>query len=89
MGNDTICIEMPTDPRYLDVAVAAVEALATRAGIDKDDFADLRASVHAALAERISRRGSGRVTLRYNVGEGFLGLRVEDLPDEAGNGTTS
>jgi len=76
---DTIAIELPTDPRYLDVAVAAVEALAVRAGIDKDDVADLRERVHSALAQRLSKRGSGRVVLRYDVGDGFLGLRVEEV----------
>lgn len=80
MSADMIVIELPTDPRYLDVAVAAAEALATRAGIDKNDVADLREQVHAALGERLGRRGEGaRVVLRYDVGEGFLGLRVGEV----------
>ena len=79
MSADLIIIELPTDPRYLDVAVAAAEALATRAGIDKNDVADLRAHVHAALRERLARRNGERVVLRYDVGDGFLGVRVEEV----------
>ena len=78
MSADTIVIELPTDPRYLDVAIAAAEALATRAGIDKNDVTDLRDQVHAALSERLGRRDGQRVVLRYDVGEGFLGVRVEE-----------
>jgi hypothetical protein len=79
MSADTIAIELPTDPRYIDVAVAAAEALASRAGLDKDDVAELRARVHAALGERLSHREGQRVVLRYDVGEGFLGVRVEEI----------
>lgn len=78
MPDDIISIDLPTDPRYLDAAVAAVEALAVRAGIDRDDLVELRASVQAALSDRLARKGAGRVVLRYDVGDGFLGLRVED-----------
>lgn len=78
MPDDVISIAMPTDPRYLDAAVAAVEALAVRAGIDKNQMCDLRSSVQAALSDRIARHGAGRIVLRYDVGDGFLGLRVED-----------
>jgi hypothetical protein len=77
MAADTIAIELPTDPRYVDVAVAAAESLAARAGLDKDDVADLRAQVHAALGERLGGREASRVVLRYDVGDGFLGVRVE------------
>lgn len=79
MAAETITIELPIDPRYLDVAVAAVEALAQRAGLDKDDLTELRSQVHDALGERLGRRGGGRVVLRYDVGDGFLGLRVADI----------
>lgn len=81
MPDDIISIAMPTDPRYLDAAVAAVEALAARAGIDKNQMCDLRSSVQAALSDRIAGHGAGRIVLRYDVGDGFLGLRVEEGVD--------
>jgi hypothetical protein len=74
---DEIRLVLPADSRYLDVAVAAIETLADRAGIDADDLAELRASVHDALGERLSHRTSDVVTLCYEVGDGFLGLRLE------------
>ena len=74
---DEIRLMLPPDPRYLDVAVAAIETLADRAGIDADDLAAMRGVVHDALGERVSHRPSGDVVLCYEVGDGFLGLRLE------------
>lgn len=78
MGEDTIRIDLPGDPRYLDAAVAAVEALAGPAGLDKDDLSDLRSRVRAALSDRLARQRPGRFVLSYDVGDGFLGMRVVD-----------
>ena len=75
--SDEIRLMLPADPRYLDVAVAAIETLADRAGIDADDLAAMRAMVHDALGERVSHRSSDVVVLCYEVGEGYLGVRVE------------
>ena len=74
---DQIRLVLPADPRYLDVAIAAIETLADRAGIDADDLAALRANVHDALGERVSHRNSDVVVLCYEVGDGFLGVRLE------------
>jgi hypothetical protein len=74
---DEIRLVLPADPRYLDVAVAAIETLADRAGIDADDLAAMRALVHDALGERLSHRSSEVVMLCYEVGDGFLGVRLE------------
>jgi anti-sigma regulatory factor (Ser/Thr protein kinase) len=79
---DVLTLEVPDDPRYLDVAIATVEALAVRAGLDKDELASLRTAVQHALAERLSHRPSGRpIVLRYEVGVGFLGVRLVDEID--------
>jgi hypothetical protein len=75
--SDEIRLMLPADPRYLDVAVAAIETLADRAGIDADDLAAMRALVHDALGERVSHRSSEVVVLCYEVGDGFLGVRLE------------
>ena len=75
--SDEIRLVLPADPRYLDVAVAAIETLADRAGIDADDLAAMRAMVHDALGERVSHRSSEVVVLCYEVGDGFLGVRLE------------
>jgi anti-sigma regulatory factor (Ser/Thr protein kinase) len=75
--SDEIRLVLPADPRYLDVAVAAIETLADRAGIDADDLAAMRALVHEALGERVSHRGSDVVVLCYEVGDGFLGVRLD------------
>jgi len=77
MAADLVTLELPVDPRFVEVTLATTEALATRAGMDKADIAELREQVRAALSERLSQRGPGRVVLRYEVGEGFLGLRVD------------
>ena len=78
MGAETVRLELPADPRFVQVALATAEALATRAGMDKDDVADLREEVRGALSRRLDHNGTGRVVLHYEVGEGFLGLRVDD-----------
>lgn len=75
--SDEIRLVLPADPRYLDVAVAAIETLADRAGIDPDELAAMRALVHDALGERVSHRSSDVVVLCYEVGDGFLGVRLE------------
>ena len=75
--SDEIRLVLPADPRYLDVAVAAIETLADRAGIDADELAEMRALVHDALGERVSHRASEVVVLCYEVGDGFLGVRLE------------
>ena len=74
---DEIRLTLPADSRYLDVAVAAIEALADRAGIDPDDLAALRPIVHDALGQRVSRDESEAVVLCYSLGDGYVGLRVE------------
>jgi hypothetical protein len=75
--SDEIRLVLPADPRYLDVAVAAIETLADRAGVDADDLAEMRALVHDALGERVSHRSTEVVALCYEVGDGFLGVRLE------------
>jgi anti-sigma regulatory factor (Ser/Thr protein kinase) len=74
---DQIRLVLPADPRYLDVAVAAIETLADRAGVDADDLAAMRALVHDALGERVSHRTTEVVALCYEVGDGYLGVRLE------------
>jgi len=74
---DEIRLVLPADPRYLDVAVAAIESLADRAGVDSDDLAAIRAVVHEALGERVSRRSSDVIVFCYEVGDGYLGVRLE------------
>jgi hypothetical protein len=74
---DEIRLMLPADPRYLDVAVAAIETLADRAGVDADDLAAMRALVHDALGEKLSHRSSEVVVLCYEVGDGYLGVRLE------------
>ena len=74
---DQIRLVLPADSRYLDVAVAAIETLAERAGIDGDDLAALRAPVHEALGQRVSEGDGSVVTLCYELGDGYVGVRVE------------
>jgi hypothetical protein len=40
-------------------------------------LAAMRALVHDALGERVSHRSSQVVALCYEVGDGFLGVRLE------------
>ena len=77
MAAETVTLALPADPRFVEVALATAEALATRAGMEKRDIADLRDQLHALLTRRLGQ-GGDRVVLRYEVGEGFLGLRVDD-----------
>ena len=74
---DEIRLLLPADPRYLDVAIAAIEALADRAGVDADELAALRAVVYDELGEMVGRRSSDVVAFCYEVGDGYLGLRLE------------
>jgi hypothetical protein len=76
---EVIRLAIPIDERYLDVAIAAIEVLADRAGVDAHDLAELRGSVRSALTDRlVGGNGTPEVVLCYEVGEGFLGVRVED-----------
>lgn len=77
MPGDTIHLVLPTDPRYLDIAVATAQTLADRAGIDSDGVASFRAQLHDALGERIGRCHGPTVTIRFDVGDGYLGVRLE------------
>ena len=74
---DEIRLLLPADPRYLDVALAAIETLADRAGIDADELAAISAHVYDALGERLSHRDGDAVMLCYEVGDGYLGMRLE------------
>ena len=74
---DEIRLLLPADPRYLDVAMAAIETLADRAGINADEVAAIGALVHDALGERLSHRDGDAVSLCYEVGDGYLGVRLE------------
>ena len=74
---DEIRLLLPADPRYLDVASAAIETLADRAGIDGDEVASISAQVHDALGQRLSHRNGDSVTLCYEIGDGYLGVRLE------------
>lgn len=75
--SDEIRIALPADSRYLDVAVAAIETLADRAGVDSDDLAAIRALVHDALGQKLSRRSDDVIVLVYEVGDGYLGVRLD------------
>jgi hypothetical protein len=68
---------LPADPRYIDIAIGAIEALADRAGVDRDDVRALHAQVHEVIGARLARGDGATVTLLYEVGDGFLGVRVD------------
>jgi hypothetical protein len=90
MATDRIELTVPADPRYLDVAVAAMEALADRAGVPSEDLAGLRDAIHDALEQRLDDgKAHEQVHLAYEIGDGFLGVRVLDDRAERASGTTS
>jgi hypothetical protein len=90
MATDRIDLTVPADPRYLDVAVAAMEALADRAGVPAEDLPALRDAIHDALEQRLDdRTADEHVHLAYEIGDGFLGVRVLDDRTEPARGTTS
>jgi hypothetical protein len=90
MTSDRIELTLPADPRYLDVAVAAMEALAERAGVPKEHLPGLRDAIHDALEQRLDdRKPHEHVHLAYEIGDGFLGVRVLDDRIEPATGTTS
>ncbi len=79
MASEEIRLVLPAQSRYVDVAVATMEALADRCGLDADGVAAIRAQVYEVLGERVSRCVGDSVVLCYEVGDGFLGVRlVED-----------
>jgi hypothetical protein len=77
LHNDEVRIVLPVDPRYIDVAVAAAETLADRAGVNGRELAAIRDQVQAIVAQRMTDLDDTEVVLHYEVGDGFLGLRVE------------
>jgi hypothetical protein len=78
MAGEEIRLVIPAQSRYIDVAVATIEALAERSRIDADGVAAIRAQVYEALGERVSHCTAESLVLRYEVGDGFLGVRLED-----------
>jgi hypothetical protein len=78
VAGEEIRLVLPSQSRYLDVALATMEALADRSGVDADGVAALRAQVYEVLGERISHRSGDVVVLCYEVGDGFLGVRLDD-----------
>ena len=78
MAGEEIRLVLPAQSRYVDVAVATMEALAERSGIEADGVAAIRAQVYEALGERMSHCTGDSVVLRYEVGDGFLGVRLEE-----------
>ncbi len=83
---DVVQLTVPADPRFLEVAIASIEALAVRAGIDRAQVEALHGDVQALLGARLDHAPAGEpVVLRYEVGEGFLGVRlVERTAKERG-----
>jgi len=84
MAGEPVKLELPADPRFVDVALAAVETLAKHVGMDRDEIAELRDDRYRVYRS-LQQRGGGRVVLSYELGDGFLGLRVDD----AASGVTS
>jgi len=78
VAGEEIRLVLPAQARYLDVALAAMQSLADRSGIDADGVAAISAQVYEVLGERISRCRGDSVVLRYEVGDGYLGVRLED-----------
>jgi len=78
VAGEEIRLVLPAQSRYLDVALAAMQSLADRSGIDGEGLAAIRAQVYEVLGERISRCTGDSVVLRYEVGDGYLGVRLED-----------
>ena len=78
MASEEIRLVLPAQSRYVDVAVATMEALADRCGIDAEGVAAIRAQVYEAVGERLSHCVGESVVLSYEVGDGFLGVRLVD-----------
>jgi hypothetical protein len=77
VSGEEIRLVLPCQSRYVDVAVVTMEALAERCGLDVDGVASMRTQVYEVLGDRIGHCKSDEVTLCYEVGEGFLGVRLE------------
>jgi hypothetical protein len=78
VAGEEIRLVLPAQSRYVDVALATMEALADRSGIDADGIAAIRAQVYEVLGERVSRCVGDSVVLSYEVGDGFLGVRLSE-----------
>jgi anti-sigma regulatory factor (Ser/Thr protein kinase) len=81
VATDVVTMELPGDERFIAVAVAAAEALATRAGVNRKELARLRTAVHAVFVDHGSFDNDARVVLRYELGDGFLAVRVGNESD--------
>jgi hypothetical protein len=78
VAGEQIRLVLPAQSRYVDVAVATMEALAERSGIDAEGVSAIRAQVYEVLGERMSHYTGESVVLCYEVGDGFLGVRLEE-----------
>ena len=73
MAGEEIRLVLPAQSRYVDVAVATMEALADRSGIDADGVAAIRAQVYEVLGERVSRCAGDSVVLLLRGRRRLLG----------------
>ena len=76
MSSEEIRLVLPCQSRYVDVAVTTMEALADRCGVDADGVAAMRTQVYEVLGERMGHCASDVVVLCYEVGDGYLGVRL-------------
>jgi hypothetical protein len=74
---DQIRLVLPAESRYLDVALTAMETLADRSGVDAAEIAALRARIHEVLGERVSHRAGDTLVLHFELGDGYLGVRLD------------
>jgi len=79
MHGDTIRLVLPAGTTYLDIALGLIATLAERSSLDPDGVAGLLGHAGPLLEARVIAAGTPHVRLGYEVGEGFLGLRVEGV----------
>jgi serine/threonine-protein kinase RsbW len=79
-----VSLELPGTADFLRLARLAAADLGSRAGFNYDEIEDLRIGVDELCHSIMSADGTGRVSLRFQLGDGALVVDGHGPPAEAG-----
>lgn len=79
---NVIRLQIPASAEHLDVVRLSLYGVATKLGFSYEDIEDIKVAVSEACNNAIlhgeSQNGNGQIEIRYELGEGFLKVKVKD-----------
>lgn len=79
---NVIRLQIPASAEHLDVVRLSLYGVATKMGFSYEDIEDIKVAVSEACNNAIlhgePQNGNGQIEIRYELGEGFLKVKVKD-----------